>query len=162
MNWDGVDLLEITNNGSSNFVVKNYDANAEYLDLLVNEIGHYHGRLLMDVYDGEDTKRLEIKSSGSWSITAFPFSREYFDIFEVPGTYNGIGDSVILLSGVPDVGTFTNEQRTNFVVWVSTRSGRDLIINEIGPYSGTVIIPSDTIIMEVSTDGNWSVEIKGK
>lgn len=163
VNWGDASLLEVENSGSSNFIVKSYDSNGEYLDLLVNTIGQYRGTLIIDVYSGEDTQRLEIKSSGNWKITAYPIEKEYLHVMIVPGKHNGNGDDVLFLAGDhPDIGTFTNEEDTNFIVWGLSNSGMDLLINEIGPYSGTIILDSTTVMLEIHTEGNWTIETKAK
>ena len=39
------------------------------------------------------------------------------------------------------------------------RSGLDLLVNEIGRYSGTVeldVVPGEAALMQVSGDGNWT------
>jgi hypothetical protein len=157
--WDGPSILEIENNGSSNFVVKNYDTYGNYLDLLVNEIGRYNGKLLMDLRNNENTSRFEVKSSGTWTIKVMPFDPQYLETFKIPGTYEGLGDNILILEGKPDIGLFSTTERENFAVWIYYGNTRDLIINEIGPYSGQAVIQSDAFLMEIHCAGSWVIEI---
>jgi len=61
-----------------------------------------------------------------------------------------------------DLTTFSYENRSNFVVWGSSSSGRDLLINEIGPYPSVIILPRDTLILEISAEGDWVIDITGR
>jgi len=139
-----------------NFIVYSYDMDGNKIDLLVNTIGYYNGYLLLL----SPVSRLEISSGGAWTVEALPFIPEYTHFLEVPGTYNGNGDDVILLKGSPDLAKFDATEYDNFIVYSHTSFGRkDLLINEIGPYSGTKILPNTTFILEVKASGAWSVEI---
>ena len=46
---------------------------------------------------------------------------------------------------------------SNFVV-SAWGSSWDLLVNEIGNYSGTVRVPAGTVIFEVQADGNWTID----
>lgn len=156
-------ILEISNSGSSNFVVKSYDEYGNYIDLLVNEIGKYQGKLLVGVLAREEpVSRFEITSSGNWMLTVYPFSIDYMDVVEIPGIYKGQGDSVVVIIGEPDIATFTTTEKDNFVVWAFTNNGRDLLLNEIGPYSGEKIMPSDVFLLTVHMNGSWKMDITSR
>jgi hypothetical protein len=161
--WTGPSILKITNTGSSNFVVYNYDSNGNQISLLVNEIGAYQGKLIIDQFDNsEPTTRLQIQSSGKWTIQILPFDASNLESLNIPGHYDGKGSNLLFLAGKPDVGTFKATNDANFVVYTYSDSGRDLLINEIGPYSGEKILPSDTYLLEIIATGPWSIDVTGK
>lgn len=159
--WDGPAILEITYTGAHNFAVENYSSSGDQIDLLVNTIGSYHGRRPIDFQSDEYTTRFAITASGQWEIQVLPLSE--MTQFNIPGTYNGVGDDVIAITGgTPDI--FTADASTashNFAV-LGYGDYSDLLINEIAPYTGTVILSSDTIILEIIATGKWSLQVTTK
>ena len=70
---------------------------------------------------------------------------------------------VAIPAGQPQMGSQGDFCGTaNFVVIVYGASGRDLLVNEIGAYSGSVIVRGDAMILEIKADGNWSVDISSR
>jgi len=156
--WDGPALLNITYTGNRNFAIWSYASNGEKIDLLVNTIGQYKGIRPIDFRSDESTVRLEIKASGAWEIHVLPL--EYITQVHIPGTYESTSDDVIaLVGGKPDLLTVDASTATrNFVVY-SYGNYSDLLVNEIAPYTGTVVLSSDTIILEIIATGSWSIQI---
>lgn len=154
-------ILHLTHQGSSNFVVINYDANGETIDLLVNEIGRYDGVRPLDFAVGESTDRLEIQADGSWTAVVEPVTAA--KSVAVPNSgYDGRGDAVLRLTGSdPDTATFSHGGDSNFVVQAYGNT-RHLLVNEIGDYNGTVIVPRDTVVLEVIADGRWHMVVTGR
>lgn len=161
-NWDRAGIAEISYNGSGNFVVKNYNASGENLDLLVNTIGAYHGSVPINFFDDEKTTRFEVKASGEWEIKIISILDGRWEI--IPSTFSGNGDDVIMLiGGTPDLIKVdaTNASR-NFVIWAYYESSTDLLVNEIAPYQGTSILGNDLVILEIKATGDWILEITAK
>jgi hypothetical protein len=52
--------------------------------------------------------------------------------------------------------SITHDGGSNFVVRAWT-DRRDLLVNEIGPYDGTVRSPTGTVVFEVNADGAWTL-----
>ena len=52
--------------------------------------------------------------------------------------------------------TLTHNGDSNFSVW-AWGTTRDLLVNEIGAYDGTVLVESGLFIWDVSADGDWTV-----
>ena len=153
--WDGPAILDITYTGSRNFIIENYSSNGDQIDLLINTIGSYHGRRPIDFRSDEYTTRLAISASGHWEIQVLPLDQ--ITRFNIPGTYKGTGDDVIeITGGTPDLlSADAKSASRNFIIY-SYGNYSDLLINEIAPYSGTVILSSDTIILEIIATGPWS------
>jgi hypothetical protein len=155
-------LLKAKYTGSSNFIVTNYGSDGEKIDLLINTIGSYDGVVPLDFLKGEQTARFEVKASGPWELQILPFSKARK--FAVPTTITGTGDDVFIIGGgKPDLlKVDASKASRNFVVWAYGDSGRDLIVNEIAPYTGTVVVASSTILLVVTATGAWSLDLSAK
>lgn len=160
--WTSVALMRATYNGERNFIVENFDAAGNQIDLLVNTIGSYSGNQLIDIYDGERTARFSIKASGPWEIQILPISAIRTEM--VPGLIQGVGDDVIALQGgVSDLFTADASQATsNFIVYALSQDDYYLVFNEIAPYTGAVIAKGRTLLIQVKATGNWSIDITAK
>ena len=60
-----------------------------------------------------------------------------------------------------------NQAQSNFIVW-GYGNDMDLLVNDIAPYSGTLIVPNrlpltnGALILAIEAEGNWSVEVTTK
>lgn len=162
IDWDGPGYIHAKYAGGSNFAIINYGPNNEYIDLLVNTIGNYEGNVPLNFLDSEDTKRLEVKASGTWEITIYPLA--LLAGYTLPVTISGTGDDVfILFDRNGDIIKADNSQgSSNFAVWAYSPQGRELVFNEISPYTGSALLPSGTMLMVVKAEGNWTLEISTK
>ncbi len=152
-------VADVVHEGSSgHFSVWSYGADGDRIDLLANETGSYSGRVLIDVRDSENTELLEVAASGSWTVTYWPL--EALDRRGGP-EIAGNGDDVFLLPSTTDalaVGSFDTPASGHFAVWAWGGSyGRDLLVNEIGPYSGQAVVPRGTRMFEVTSPGAWTI-----
>lgn len=87
-------------------------------------------------------------------------------------TFSGSGDDIVIVKSVSVtvLVTMTHDGESNFSVVSKTSNDDyiDLLANEIGPYSGTMIQELGTSswmkkklgLFEVEADGNWTIEIK--
>jgi hypothetical protein len=147
-------ILSLTHAGRSNFIVQSVNADNEKTDTLVNEIGKYAGTVLLDVDDGSSTKRLVVKADGRWRIVLDGLLTAPH--IAVPGEITHTGDGVYLVDGDVDTIEFKHSGKSNFVVVAYARSGKDLLVNEIGAYEGLVLAPKGTLLIEVKADGKWT------
>lgn len=151
-------VARIVYNGGSNFAVWNVDANGNDIDLLVNTIGAYQGVVPIDFLQSEYTARFKITASGAWQIELLSLASARRET--IPGTFQGTGDDVIYLDGAtPDLLTANATGSSNFIVW-EYGTARDLLINEIAPYTGTVAMSRNTVLIVVNATGPWAIEIK--
>lgn len=153
-------VLDITHHGSSNFVVWSLDGSLETIDLLVNEIGLYEGRRPVHVgwfSSKELVRHLEIDADGNWSITARPMTSAR----ELVSSLSGSGDDVLRYDGSASTLTSSHDGSSNFIILGHEANGRynDLIVNEIGSYSGTDLMASGSAILEITADGNWTLQL---
>jgi len=163
--WDGPAIVHITNSGGRNFAIWNYGADNEKIDLLVNVIGKYEGSRPLDWNDDEHTTRFQVESSGNWEIQVLPF--EQMRIVTIPGTFEGTGDDVVALVGsnAPDILKIdASTAGKNFAIW-GWGNERDLLINEIAPYTGNILVDSKlpasngVLVLDIAATGNWSIEV---
>lgn len=146
-------LLEISYSGESNFTVHTVDAEGENVDLLVNTIGSYSGTVT-DYTDYSEVTMLSIGSSGDWSITVKPMS----SMAELVNGQSYSGDGVYYIDTDELMTlTITNTGESNFVVRAIGISDTDLLVNEIGDYSGTVIWTEPQSFLIVESEGTWTV-----
>ena len=148
----------IANRGSANFVVWSIGADGSTLDLLVNVIGNYSGTVIFDTGSGEHSVAFKVESSGSWTITVKPIQAAR--LWDGVSKLTGRGDDVVLLQE-PIVGlttaTITHSGSSNFAVWSYSDSGRDLLVNEIGKFSGEIQLPPGMMLLVINADGAWTV-----
>lgn len=156
--WKGPALTRISYTGGGNFAIWSYDEYGNKIDLLVNTIGTYEGTVPIDFLVDEFTTRFEVTSNGQWEIQVLPLQQIRRE--SIPGTMTGKGDEVLFLDGRnPDLLTAdATTARGNFAIWTYGDS-RDLVVNEIAPYQGTVVIGRDTLILVISAEGEWSIEV---
>jgi hypothetical protein len=154
-----VAVLHATHNGSRNFVIKQLDATTGHgEELYVNTIGSYTGSHLVILDSASAAPVFEVDADGYWTL-------DLVDILTVPqwdgvSPMGAVGDTVFTVPGGLDKLTFAQIEHTgerNFVVRTYDSSGRDLHVNDIGPYSGRHAIPAGVIIVDVQGDGAWGI-----
>jgi hypothetical protein len=158
---DGPAIVDLSHNGSSNFIVHSLDSNLAIIDLMVNEIGQYSGRRGLNVgffsFSTPDIVRhLEIDADGAWSATVRPLSEARV----VGSASNGIGDDFVKFTApTPVTMRSSHNGSSNFAIWSLEPSGAlgDLLVNEIGAYNGTDPVPRGTKYLDVTADGNWTL-----
>lgn len=146
----------VTHDGSSNIALWSVDENGQGIDLLVNEIGGYEGEVALNF--GEDPAALRIEADGDWTI-------DLVHLAEAPrwdgeGTYEDWGDSVLIVDGVADgltPVTLTHDGESNFAIWTWGESYPDLIVNDVGAYDGTTLLPDGTLVLQIDADGTWTI-----
>ena len=159
--WNGAALAHITYTGSSNFAVWNYGFDGERINLLVNIIGEYEGTRALDFRDDEDTVRFVVESSGPWTIEVRPFGAIRSET--IPSVFSGVGDDVVFICCAdPDtlIIDATNAD-SNFAIW-GYGDTIDLLVNEIAPYSGVVIVGRGISILEIKAEGPWTIEVTAR
>jgi hypothetical protein len=120
---------------------------------LVNVIGSYTGKRWLDESANSLTTQLTIKAHGRWTLTVGGLDQAR----RVNGAVSGNDDHVFLLDGSTTTAAVTNRADSNFVVHNIDTSGEiDLLINEIGSYTGTVPLRAPSIV-EVQSSGSWTL-----
>ncbi len=150
---DSAAIATIGYTGSSNFAIWALDGNLAQQGLLVNTIGAYNGTVLLDEIG---TAALEITASGPWTITLRPLlaAREFEG-----ASAAGSGDDVVIYRGDAGIAAISYTGDSNFAVW-SYGNRSDLLVNEIGAYTGNVRWPSGPAVIEISASGAWTIAVE--
>jgi hypothetical protein len=146
----------ITHNGSSNFAIWSLDSGGEEIDLVVNDVGSYQGARPLD-FEDDTPAALRIEADGAWKIVVKVLDKAP----RWPAQKSGKGPAVLLLgSGAgddPTTAAVTHKGQDNFVVHAYGDS-TDLLVNEIGKFSGEVLIPAGTVAIAIEADGSWTMK----
>ena len=147
-------ILRASHDGQSNFQVELLDQGLQPLDFPFNEIGPVtDATVVMDISSGGQF--LQVTADGNWTL-------QLLDVASVPvvgDSFNGKGKSVVLYDGPAAVFAITHDGESNFQVTLGdTKTGEltDVVVNEIGPYSGRNPISVGPVLIEVAADGNWT------
>lgn len=158
--WKGVAIASASYTGNDNFIVRNYDSNNNELGLVFNGLYDYKGTRLLDVKDNENTARLQVNTTGDWRIEIKPLKMATF--VQPPFSYQGRDDDILLIRSSPDLINYQASD-SNFIIYAYTDRGTvELVVNDIGPVTGSSILPSDTILLEINGDGSWSIDVTAK
>ena len=156
---DSAAIAQLTHTGTSNFAVTSVASDGSQNDLLVNTIGKYKGTVLFDSGDNEHSVAFKVDADGSWTIVVKPVTNAR--AWDGTSVVKGTGDDVLKVSPPPS-GLVTLDLRyrgsDNFAVQAFSDSGVDLLANEIGNFSGQVLLPAGTVLIAVTADGGtWSM-----
>lgn len=154
---DSIGIASITHTGSSNFSIWALDENLEQDDLLVNEIGNYTGTVPFNLSTSVRITAFEISADGPWTVTL----KDVLTLREIEqgSTATGEGPDALLYNGETTIGEISHQGQSNFAVW-SYGQESDLLVNEIGSYSGQVRWQSGPALIQISADGPWSVALQ--
>ncbi|MEV7606138.1 TM2 domain-containing protein [Paenarthrobacter sp. NPDC089322] len=133
---------------SSNTVLKTNGRES----LLVNTIGAYAGKHVVDTRSTSVTSEFEINADAAWTLSI----EDITTIAPSAGPVSGRGDQVVLLSGKSTKATITHQGEGNFVVQGYGGSYPELAVNEIGSYSGTVKLTGPGFV-QVNAEGDWTI-----
>jgi hypothetical protein len=156
---DAVAIARITHSGGGNFAVWTVSSSGSK-ELLVNVIGNYVGTVLFD--DVGHSVAFEISAGGYWTVAIDPVSSAFS--WDGATAVSGRGDDVFQIrppTPTFSVSTLTHDGASNFAVWSYSPEGRDLLVNEIGPYSGEVLLAEATFLVVINADGNWTMTPPG-
>ena len=154
-------IAKITASGSAdNFAVESLAADGSQNDLLVNTIGAYSGTVLFDQNAGVHSVAFRITASGRWTIKIEPVTSARS--WDGTGTLSGKGDDVVAISppasGLTTI-TATHMGTANFVITSYDSSGSNLLVNEIGHYSGQTTLPDGSFLLSINADGAWTITV---
>jgi len=138
--------------------VESLAADGSLNDLLVNTIGAYSGTVLFDQNAGAHSVAFRITSSVHWSVKIEPTTAAR--TWGGTGTLSGKGDDVVIISpaaaGLTTI-TSTHNGAANFVVTSYNSSGSNLLVNEIGHYTGQTTLPDGSFLLSITADGAWTI-----
>lgn len=128
--------------------------------LLVNTIGGYSGRHLVNTGDGDLLTKLTVGADAHWKVTITRLQDALKTHLDTVGQkVVGHGDDVIYVgSSIGDVKIVNHAgSGGNFVVEAYGNDIVDpLIVNQIGSYSGTDPLQGAAVV-QVTSDGTWGI-----
>lgn len=161
-NGDQPALLTVQGNRQGrHFAVIAHTQNRNRIGALVNTTESYSGIVPVDLPPRQNTALLEISAVGSWTIQVYPIGAA--QSVSVPGSYNGNGDNVLWIDGnASQAEVRGNSAGRHFAIVVYDEYGnrQGAIVNTTSSYDGTVLIPQDALLLEVSATGSWSIRLK--
>lgn len=154
---DAIGIATVSHSGARNFVIWALDEGLAQSELLVNTIGGYAGSVPFNLSTSERITALEITADGPWSVTL----RDVQTVREAPQgvSTTGQGDDVLLYLGDATIADVSHSGERNFVIW-SYGSDSELLVNDIGSYTGAVRWPAGTALIQVNADGAWSLGLQ--
>jgi hypothetical protein len=158
---DSAALATATYKGGANFAIETLAADGSQNGLLVNTIGAYSGTTLFDANAGEHSVAFKVTASAAWTIVVKPITAAR--VWTTRAKLTGKGDDVVQVSPPPsglatiDVAGTGSE---NFVVQSYGPNGQDLLVNEIGKYSGSVQLPDGAFLLTVESNGAWTIALE--
>lgn len=147
------------NDSGHHFSVTTYDSTGAYSELLVNTTDPYVGV----TYDQSlDVQTIEVKADGDWEIRVMDFNTLPDDWRAYAGeTFYGNGDLIVFVDSGTSATIVNYAEEGHFAVISYDEAGwyNDLLANEVGTYSGTVKISSNTAFVAVKATGDWDLTI---
>jgi hypothetical protein len=146
-------IVEGSHSGTSNFAVWALDNDGGNNDLLFNEVGSFQGITTTGMMGwNAKSKFLEVTADGPWTLTLK--SLEKAQSF----TRSGNGQAVMKYSSGFRVWSVQHSGTSNFSIWQYCSNGNsELLVNDIGNYSGRKKLISGKCILVVEADGAWSL-----
>ena len=158
LNIDAVSLVRAKHTGEGNFAIWALNGAGKETELLVNTIGEYKGTTLLTATAKRHVRGLAVTGDGDWTITTKPLrkARVWRD-----ATINGTGDNVLKVPVRKLTLKAVYRGEGNFAIWALNKNGRllDLLVNEIGRYRGTTVMPIGTKYVTVNADSGktWTL-----
>ena len=149
------------NSAGRHFSITSNAASGDYIDLLVNTTEKYSGTVPIDLGTPEKAKYLEINAVGTWTIHVYPIPA----IPKLTSTdvVSDTGDALLWIEGDGNVLSINgNSSERHFAITAYDKYGNynGLLVNTTDRYSGRVRLPKDSLILQVSAVGNWSIGLQ--
>lgn len=124
--------------------------------------GVLRGRYPINLYNGEKKAVLGIVA-GVWRVKIAPISQA--PSMMVPGTISGDGDDVIYLRGqLATSGHLTAAKNAKGILGSSraiahAADGPRIVLEREGAFDAAFVMPASTNVIEIKTDGEWTLAI---
>lgn len=153
-------IVTLTHTGASNFIVNPVSADGDEGYLWANEIGDWTGTIFQ-AKESVAIVAASVEADGPWTIRIAPLAAAPV---VNPRSYAGSGSAVVKFrvasQGFKRI-TLTHDGEANFIVHPIDRNGSEgyLLVNEIGRYEGTKVLPKGTRYLSVVADGDWTIKV---
>ena len=159
-------LMDITHEGDGLFEMYLLDDSGEIVwgcynngpcsDTMTNRP---YGYSLGESYDYTATT-VQITADGDWSITFKPMST--MEELVSGQTYDGSEVLYVDSDSIDGIEfTFCNDSDEYFTVYASAMDNYGYLVDADGDYEGTYYVDETQLILEINSDGEWSVTMEG-
>jgi hypothetical protein len=153
---DAIGIAAMSHPGKGAFEVRAYDADGNETQVLVKTKGKYKGVVLFDLT--EHSVAFKVTAKGGWKIAID--STGAAKAWDGSKAVKGKGDALIGLSS-PTTGETKVAVKANakgrFALRAHTGDEEVYLVDQPGPYKGTVTVPEDTTLLEIRAKGAWSI-----
>lgn len=161
----GLAIVQVQNDGASNFIVELLDKNGDQAQNLFNEIDKFQGRRAFHV-EKPGTYLLDVQATGPWTFTIQQPRVEGAE--DAPQTFKGEGMDVTPFVTLPKgltVFEFDREGEGRGIFTLLDSEGRAIgqLANQLDAFQGSkpVKIEEQGIyLLNVYGEGKWTVKIK--
>ncbi len=149
--------MVVTHNGVDDFELSTLDQDLNLIVLVESTVGAVSGTYGLGL-EGEITPSyLRVDADGEWVIDIKPV--EEARLWQAD-FITGAGSDVLRFEGGASVLDYTNAGSSNFIVRYHRNPGFDLLVNEIGPISGTTTMQAGPGIVIVDAEGDWALSAR--
>ena len=148
-------IMVVTHSGVASFELSTLDQDLNQIALVESAVGAVSGTYPLGVDELIATPSyLRVDADGEWTIDirSVDEARVWNADF-----ITGVGPEVLRYEGGASVVDYTNGGSSNFIVQYLRSPGFDLLVNEIGPISGSTTMPAGPGVVVVDAAGDWAL-----
>ncbi len=153
-------LVIVGNRTEKHFAITGYDENRNRTGLLVNTTDRYSGIVALDLPPRTNTQFLEVSATGTWKMHIYSIGAA--NKISLGDIYEDKGDNVLWVEGDASIATITgNALQRHFAITAYDGNGNrnGLLVNTTDRYSGRVMVPRNTLLLEVTATGDWTIRL---
>jgi hypothetical protein len=158
--WQEPVIISFAHDGAGLFKAISYNSLGEPLSTLVDVIGPYTGRQIMNT-GGVHYSAIEVQAHGNWRVEIQPLTTAV--LLELPTTIKGKNPEVFRLDRMTYEMTLDirNVSDWVYVIGYGENGYFRIIADEVAPFKKTIIIKDpDITFLEINTSGNWTLDIR--
>jgi len=147
-------LAEITHTGAGDFAVWGVDAFGDYTRAYVDVVGDFEGTVTT-LLEYDEVETLAVEADGVWTVTFTPMTQT--PCATSGSSFTGSCVAYIDAAGLDQL-AFEHTGDGDFTVWaIGLDESHELLVDETGPYSGTVAWGDPQCVLIVTATGEWTV-----
>ena len=136
------------------FELTTLDQDLNQIALVESVVGAVSGTYPLGVDEQVAPSYLRVDADGEWVVDIKPVDEaRLWQADLIAGT----GPDVVRYEGGASVLEYTNAGSSNFIVQYLRNPGFDLLVNEIGPISGTTTMQTGPGVVVVDAEGDWTL-----
>ena len=147
-------IMVVSHSGVASFELSTLDQDLNQMALIESAVGAVSGTYPLSVDEQATPSYLRVDADGEWviDIKSVDEARLWQADF-----ITGVGSEVLRYEGGASVLDYTNAGSSNFIVQYIRNPGFDLLVNEIGPISGTTTMQGGPGVVIVDAEGDWAL-----